>query len=244
MDGSRQTRGGCFCSFARNCLNELSRVGWLLSCGQRVGRVSGAAMSVVGHSRRLRDVRRRSDLYPASDVSRPGRHFTGKVPPRDEALKAHEIAAALDFRGTTRCTHSPTFERIQSWPGAGPGHSRLWKINARRVPKNKKNQRVAARNYCGKFATFVGRTNRPSPLWDRPLAALRWFQGGEVHGVGNRALHPLERTSHCPGDSLFGHGAGRPGPVRDGGCSFSRNRPGQGADEVEAETSGQGRSDG
>jgi hypothetical protein len=32
----------------------------------------------------------------------------------------------------------------------------------------------------------------------KPLAALRWFPRGEVHGVANRALHPLERTSHCP----------------------------------------------
>ena len=67
----------------------------------------------------------------------------------------------------------------------------------------------------------------------RPLAAPRCLQGGEVHGVENRALHPLERASYCPGNSLFGHGAGRPGVVRDGGCSFSRSRPGQGADEVE-----------
>src|SRR5882757_8861175 len=120
----------------------------------------------------------------------------------------------------------------------------LLKVDGKWVPKNKENQCVAARNYCVRFATFVGRTCRLLPLWDRPPAAVHWFQGGEVHGVGNRALHALERTSHCPGDSLFGHGAGRPGIVRDGGCSFSRQCPGQGTGEVEAETSGQGRSRG
>jgi hypothetical protein len=36
-------------------------------------------------------------------------------------------------------------------------------VHARLASKNKENQYVSARNYCGKFATFVGLTNPPSP---------------------------------------------------------------------------------
>ena len=71
--------------------------------------------------------------------------------------------------------------------GCRPRTFRLVGDNGSRLPKSKEIQSVATRNYCGKFATFIGRGSRPSPLWGRPPAVLLRFQGGEkfmVLGTG------------------------------------------------------------